>query len=498
MEEIFRQFEERDIRYLHFKSNTNIEDSFDAKGDFDILADAARNADIEAVITGLGGKRFNPPRLGRYPGVDNWIVYDEVSGDLHHIHLHYQLATGKPLVKDYIIPWSDILFETRIKNSDHAIYVSDPAMELLLLLVRTVVKSSTGQQIRSFFGRYRMNSSMKKEYRDLRTKAECDAFASFAKRCGFAKEDIEVLCELLQHDNIDSKHFRKLSSMVRRYLRPYRRMSGPAAYVLSRYYMLRRRASSALKRRSDKCFMIKKVHDTKGLIVSFVGVDGAGKSTVTKDIYEWLGKKIECKRFYMGRGDGRVPLSMRILNTFRKTESGKGPASNGQKKAASAVSVWKHPVRYMRRLFRMKALLDVAASNNRKIRIMQKYRLNGGISLLDRYPQIELAGSNDGLKIAGWRETFVQKRQIDRLAAKEAKELDIVRLIKPDVIFRLNISAETSMERKPEQQDIETFRKKIDDLCSITFGGSRIIDIDASQPYEQELLEIKRILWSLM
>lgn len=129
---------------------------------------------------------------------------------------------------------------------------------------------------------------------------------------------------------------------------------------------------------------------------------------------------------------------------------------------------------------------------------MQRYRLNGGLSLLDRYPQIEYSGMNDGPKVIEYRDSFVEKNGIDRLIRKEAKKLDIVRNVKPDIIFRLNISAETSMARKPEQKNIETFRKKIEDLNKITFQGARIVDIDAEQPYEAELIEIKKILWDLM
>ena len=82
-----------------------------------------------------------------------------------------------------------------------------------------------------------------------------------------------------------------------------------------------------------------------------------------------------------------------------------------------------------------------------------------------------------------------------RWSRKEEKHLGIVREIKPDLVFRLNISAETSMARKPEQQDIEVFRQKIEDLRKISFQGARIVDIDAEQPLEDEILQIKRIIW---
>ncbi len=500
MHELFRDLEEKDIRYLHFKSNTELAKSFDGRGDFDVLIDPGRIADAEAVIAAHSGKRLNPPRLGRYPGVDNWLILDRTSGILYHLHLHYQLATGKALVKDYIIPWRDLLFETRIKDPEYDIYITDPCLELLLLLVRTVVKSTPGQRFKTLFGNYNMYPSMQAEFRDLKEKSYAEAFMGFVRRCGFPEEDTGIFRDLLKSDTIDGHTFRRLQGAVRANMRLDRRMSGPAASVLSAYYMVRRKLEAVVKSHSDNTAMIKKVHDTRGLIVAFVGVDGSGKSTLTKEIYSWLNKKTECKRFYMGSGDGRVPLSMRLLNLFKQKKRDKRIAEGrtGGGRDIQTVSMYKNPVKFARRMLRMRALYDVQKANNRKIRIMQRYRLNGGIALLDRYPQTELTGMNDGPKIVELRETFAEKGPIDRLIKKEQKMLDIVKEVKPDIIFRLNISAETSMARKPEQTEIELFRKKIEDLNRITFSGADIVDIDAEQPYEQELIQIKGILWDLI
>jgi hypothetical protein len=128
-------------------------------------------------------------------------------------------------------------------------------------------------------------------------------------------------------------------------------------------------------------------------------------------------------------------------------------------------------------------------------KIMYRYRLEGGVCFLDRYPQIEVEGKNDGPKISVLRRRLPDSRLVKRWSRKEEKHLGIVREIKPDLVFRLNISAETSMARKPEQQDIEVFRQKIEDLRKISFQGARIVDIDAEQPLEDEILQIKRIIW---
>lgn len=524
---LFDDFEAKGVPYLHFKSNTNLDSSFEGNGDFDVLVDPMYIAQAESSIARHGGKRFNPPRLGRYPGVDNWMLLDEESGVLHHLHLHYQLATGKALVKDYILPWRELLLESRMKDDQYGIYVSDPNFELLMLLVRTVLKSTFAQRLRarlkSLASSRRLSSvmfpSMEKEFQDLKARVSKKDFEFFAKKCGFSGNDLEMLSDIAFQERIGPGEFFRLSSLVRKVMANNRRMAGLQASVLSLYYTLRRRVCSFLKNHTDQCFMIRKVHDTNGLIIAFVGVDGSGKSTITKEICRWLRRKIECRRFYMGSGDGSVPLSMRLLKTFKRRGQkkrantvythadghdnfGKGrnalDESKGEKAGIRTLSFFRQPIGFVRRMLKMKALYDVQNANYKKIRIMQRYRLNGGISLLDRYPQIEVNGVNDGPKISGYVDSFVEKGWVTRLMKKEMDRLGIVREIKPDIIFRLNISAETSMKRKPEQKDIELFRQKVRDLEKITFQGALIIDIDAGQPFEEEVLMIKKILWGYM
>src|SRR5439155_17069655 len=50
-----------------------------------------------------------------------------------------------------------------------------------------------------------------------------------------------------------------------------------------------------------------------GLIVAFLGVDGSGKSTATKEITRWLSRKVDVVSIYFGSGDGPASLPRRCL-----------------------------------------------------------------------------------------------------------------------------------------------------------------------------------------
>ena len=492
MNKLFDDFDRNNIRYIHFKSNTNLHDSFAGKGDFDVLVDKNRLMDIERIIADNNGKRHNPVRFGQYPGVDNWLVFDDETGVIYHLHLHYQLATGKKLLKDYIIPWENILFETRIRDEEYGIYITDPSLELILLSVRSVLKSRLSDWIKARIGLYRLHIDLENERRALLSKTDFSTLEYYLRML-FDEIYIDHLLSIMKQENVNSRNFRKLSKIVRKSMRLNRRYNALRANTESFFNQC-----IHMKNRIDdmflgKCRMVKKTCLSGGLIIAFVGVDGSGKSTTTKEISSWMGKKIECKRFYMGAGDGKTTPFVHIM---KKLNNMTGERGTHKGNSGKRIFFLKNPIGYIKKFVKMLVIYDVEKNNTKQIKTMQRYRLNGGISLLDRYPQIEMEGRNDGPKIPVYESMIGSTHLTKRLKRNEEKQLSIVKSIKPDIIFRLNISAETSMARKPEQKDISEFQGKIDDLKKITFQNAFIIDIDAEQPYDDELLEIKRILWN--
>ena len=109
MKKFFDALRERDIAYAHFKSNVNLEYSFEHGGDFDVVFDPARQPELTETLLAFRAKQMNTTSDKRYPGVDNWLFFDPESGEIHHLHLHYQLMSGKSYVKEYEIPWRDLV-----------------------------------------------------------------------------------------------------------------------------------------------------------------------------------------------------------------------------------------------------------------------------------------------------------------------------------------------------------------------------------------------------
>ncbi len=78
--------------------------------------------------------------------------------------------------------------------------------------------------------------------------------------------------------------------------------------------------------------------------------------------------------------------------------------------------------------------------------------------------------------------------------------MSVVKVIKPDVVFRLNVGVQTALKRKEDliKDDpiaVAKFRNKVENVKRLNYQGAAIVEIDAEQPFADELLQIKRIIW---
>ena len=71
MNEFFSALSERGVAYAHFKSNVNLDNSFERGGDFDVVVDPLRQRDVYEAMLSCRAKQMNTTPDKRYPGVDN-------------------------------------------------------------------------------------------------------------------------------------------------------------------------------------------------------------------------------------------------------------------------------------------------------------------------------------------------------------------------------------------------------------------------------------------
>ena len=293
VDNIFREFESEGIDYVHFKSNCNLQVSFEAKGDFDILIDRKKCELAKAVLLQNNGKRFNTVKEKEYPGVDNWLVFDDNDGNIYHFHLHCQLCSGKPLLKDYVIPWAGIALKTKVYNERFHLFTTSPEFELTLLLFRSSIKARLGDLLKLWLGFFTFSESMDKERQWLLNEVDWNRFDELASTL-IDVNDKDRFVSIARSNELDNRMLRDLKKIVRRSIGFSRRFGGFLGTYKSTARIVKNQIISKFDRIFHKYRIVKKTSERGGVILAFVGVDGAGKSTITKEVNTWLKGQISC------------------------------------------------------------------------------------------------------------------------------------------------------------------------------------------------------------
>jgi len=141
------------IPYCHWKSNEHLRASLVGKTDLDLLVHREAAQPLARILSETSFKRFHTVPHVAYPGIESYFGLDPQSGALLHLHVHYQLTLGEKHLKGYRLPWENVVLGTRVFDEDAAIYVADPNIEVLLLLVRAALKLRLRDRLSSLLGR---------------------------------------------------------------------------------------------------------------------------------------------------------------------------------------------------------------------------------------------------------------------------------------------------------------------------------------------------------
>ena len=214
----------------------------------------------------------------------------------------------------------------------------------------------------------------------------------------------------------------------------------------------------------------------KGLMIAFLGQDGAGKTTVTQKLMKWWRWKMEVRYVYLGSGDNYSSWKKKLVKRL---------PTHG-------------PLKYLRSIIALTDTRDLTKKAYRNMRKAEKYAAKGGVVILDRYPQMAYAGICDGPKI---RQKVVDNfgnglasKILLPLANTEEKYIKKIIAIKPDLVFKLILPPEESLRRKPQER-LEAVTMKHEIVKSLVFDGSDVYTIDATMPFDKEMVMIKNIIW---
>ena len=226
-----------------------------------------------------------------------------------------------------------------------------------------------------------------------------------------------------------------------------------------------------------------------GLSVAILGPDGAGKSTLTGAIAEWLSREVAVVTTYGGSGKGSAAWPRRLLQGIAAGRRRMG-GSNGAGQSRRSVPEHTSPVRTLGRLIWVWSLVR---ERRRRARESRRARGLGMVILSDRFPQSQFPGMNDGPRLSQWLD---DRSWLRRWAARhEQAGFRLVELLPPDLVLKLQVSAEVASRRKPETPEAQV-RSGIDMVQRLTFpDATTVVALNAEQPLSSVLLQAKRAVW---
>jgi hypothetical protein len=102
---VLGDFHRQTISYCYWKSSKRIQSVLAGEGDLDLLIARHDQHRAEAILLERGFKLFPSVAMRDHPAILSYLGYDEPSGRLIHLHLHFRLIVGERLHKNYRIPW---------------------------------------------------------------------------------------------------------------------------------------------------------------------------------------------------------------------------------------------------------------------------------------------------------------------------------------------------------------------------------------------------------
>ena len=292
LRDLFRRLDQAGIRYCHWKSNEHLGAAMTGATDVDVLVERSAAQRLTNILTATSDFKRFVVKAGRgYPGIEDYVGFDRATGVLTHLHVHYQLTLGEKFLKGHRLPWEAIALDTRVLDPEHGVYVSDPHLELLILVARAAIKLRWRDYGLALLGRRYFGGSMLRELRWLAARVRTDRLVAVAAPL-VGGESASMLGALISGPAPSLRLLRAFRRHARPRLSEYRMYSTMGTvrrmwtrewtWIVWRVTHLVLRAPTRSTRTLPQ----------GGVSVAFMATDGAGAAALAMQCADWLAGEV--------------------------------------------------------------------------------------------------------------------------------------------------------------------------------------------------------------
>lgn len=321
-----KNLEESNIRYVHWKSNTNIKLALSGIDDLDILVDPNNEEELKIIFKQLKFVRAYSEKDSWQDGIIHFLGLDIDSQKLVHVHLHFKLALGYDYDKCFKLPIVNFYLENRTKY-DGKVYLPSYENEYCILVIRLILKNGlTPFLLKLPHRQYALFKGVKEkgvirdtgynEFLDLKGKIDkIELNRTLETTFSFLSKEIFEYCETVLEKNDNVIAYFKASVALKKELKNFRDHGEIISFLRAflrlysnRFYSLLRKTKVYNKIRGKKA-------ENGGRIIAFVGGDGAGKTTSISSLKTTLEKHFALKSIHVGKpGMSFKGFTLRVLS----------------------------------------------------------------------------------------------------------------------------------------------------------------------------------------
>ena len=477
---LFAALDDAQVSYCHWKSNRHLAQALAGDADLDLLVSARDRELFDRIVRQSGFITLVQSKLRELPGIEDRLGFDESTGRLSHLHVHFQLVLGEKRVKHHWLPIEEWLL--RGLRRLQGIPVPAPEKELFLLYIRAILKSDPRAVVRTVRGLrpHAVPEAILEEARWLLAQADGAELVRVAESAdlGFLAEAFEEFVARVRRDDLSPTYVLREKRRLLARLRSYQRYGTAAGSLRKVWFRVRyarptRRIAPVRRKRLDHA----------GVFVAIVGADGSGKTTLVTDLTRWLGWKVETKHTFFG-----LPKRSVALRGIRKVRYGVARVAREMwlpqrsRAAAGALTESLQSIEW----------IYVAVGRVTREALARRAANAGEVVIAERYPLADIAGSMidpmDGPRLQGPGDGAV------RAAALERWIYDRIGSAEP--IYLLEADLEVLASRRPDD-DPERLRAKAAAVQSAIATG-RYESVATDRPYAEVLMDLKRRIWRLL